>query len=342
MMKTLKYILFLLLIGIIGTAIYVAVQPNEFDFSRSTVIKAPKSMIFNKVNDFKNWPDFSPWIEKEPNAELNFGKKTSGVDGNYAWNGEILGEGNMKTIAVETDKKISQHIEFIKPFESRSNINWFFENTDAGTKVTWNMTGKQDFMTKMYTTFAGSIEENTAADFERGLFKLDSIINADMKKYSVTIDGITEYGGGFYMYKTTSATGANISQIMGQQYGDIMRFMASQSIKQQGMPFTIYHNMDAAESGIIMSQAIPVQNKITVTGDSKVLCGYMPKTKALKTTLKGNYTNLPKAWEAAQKHVAENNIQQSDMFPFEIYQTDPDNVPNPANWVTEIYIPIKE
>lgn len=68
----------------------------------------------------------------------------------------------------------------------------------------------------------------------------------------------------------------------------------------------------------------------------------MPKTKALKTTLKGNYTNLPKAWEAAQKHVAENNIQQSDMFPFEIYQTDPDNVPNPANWVTEIYIPIKE
>ena len=96
------------------------------------------------------------------------------------------------------------------------------------------------------------------------------------------------------------------------------------------------------ENGIIMSQAIPVQNKVTVTGDSNVLCGYIPKTKVLKTTLKGNYTNLTKAWEVTMKHLAENNMEQSDILPFEIYQTDPGKVPNPADWVTEIYIPIKE
>lgn len=341
-MKALKYILFLLLIGIIGLAIYIAVQPNEFDFSRSKVIKAPTAVVFNKVNDFKNWPDFSPWIEKEPNAALTYGEKTSGVDGNYAWNGEILGEGNMKTVAVEDNKSISQRIEFIKPFESQSDINWTFEDADGGTKVTWNMKGKQDFMTKMYTTFAGSIEENTAPDFDRGLFKLDSIVKADMEKYNIKIDGITEYGGGFYMYKTTSATAQNISQTMGKQFGDIMGYMASNSIKQHGMPFTIYHNMDTAERGIIMSQAIPTQNKVIVTGNSNVLCGHIPKTKVLKTTLKGNYTNLPKAWEATMKHLAENNLEQSGVLPFEIYQTDPGKVPNPAEWVTEIYIPIKE
>jgi len=203
-MKTFKYILFLLLIAIIGLAIYIAVQPNEFEFSRSRVIKAPKSMLFNKVNDFKNWPSFSPWIEKDSEAVLIYGEKTSGPGGNYSWNGKILGEGNMTTIAVEDNKSISQQIVFIKPFKSESNINWTFEDTDEGTQVSWAMDGKQDFMTKMYTVFSGSIEENTSQDFDRGLFKLDSIVQVDMKKYSIQVNGATEHGGGYYLYNTTS------------------------------------------------------------------------------------------------------------------------------------------
>ena len=122
-MKTFKYILFLLLIAIIGSAIYIAVQPNEFEFSRSRVIKAPKSLLFNKVNDFKNWPSFSPWIEKASEAVLIYGEKTSGPGGNYSWNGKILGEGAMTTSAVEDNKSISQHIVFTNPFKSESNIN---------------------------------------------------------------------------------------------------------------------------------------------------------------------------------------------------------------------------
>lgn len=340
-MKVFKYIIFLILIAIIGLAIYIAVQPNEFNFSRSRVIKAPKAMAFNKVNDYKNWPAFSPWIEQEPDAALTYNEKTAGTGGGYSWNGEILGEGAMETLAVEENKSIEQHIKFIKPFESESNINWTFEDTSDGTRVTWNMAGKQDFMTKMYTTFAGSIEDMTGPDFERGLFKLDSILMADMAKFDVTINGITEYGGGFYVYKTTSATGTNISNIMAKQYGEIVAFMMQNSVAQNGMPFTIYNEMSPENGNIIMSNAIPVVNKINVPAESEVLCGFMPKIKALKTTLKGNYTNLPKAWSAAMEHLTKNGLEQSSMKPFEIYTNDPGDFPNPADWMTEIYIPIK-
>lgn len=340
-MKALKYILFLLLIIIIGTSIYIAVQPNNYDFSRSRTIQAPVSLLFEEVNDFKNWPSFSPWIEKEPNAKLTFGDVTSGVDGSYAWNGKILGEGNMKTIDATENKSIVQRIEFIKPFESQSNINWTFEKTNEGTKVTWGMKGEQDFMTKIFTTFMGAIEDNTGPDFERGLFKLDSIVSSNMKKFSIHIDGETEYGGGFYMYKTTAATGANISQIMGKQYGDIMSYMAKNNIVANGMPFTIYNEMNPENGSIIMSNAIPIMSKVKVEKESDIICGFIPKLKVLKTTLKGNYSNLPKAWEAAMQHVSENNMVLSEMKPFEIYVNDPGDFPNPGDWITEIYIPIK-
>ncbi|KJD34403.1 hypothetical protein PK35_00960 [Tamlana nanhaiensis] len=340
-MKALKYVLFLLLIVIIGLAIYIAVQPNSFSFSRSRVINAPTTLLFNKINDYKNWPSFSPWIEHEPEASLTYGDTTVGIKASNAWKGEILGEGGMKTLNVEQNKSISQKITFIKPFESQSDINWTFENTNQGTKVTWAMSGKQDFMTKMYTTFAGTIEENTAPDFDRGLFKLDSIVTADMKKFTVNIDGISEYGGGFYMYKTTSATTKNISQIMGKQFGEIMAYMGKINLVASGMPFTIYNDMNPENGGIIMSNAIPVLNKVTPEGDGQILCGYIPKAKVVKTTLKGNYTNLPKAWEQTMQYLGKNNLEQSNIPPFEIYTNDPGDFPNPANWVTEIYIPIK-
>lgn len=143
------------------------------------------------------------------------------------------------------------------------------------------------------------------------------------------------------MYKTTSATSANISQIIGKQFGEIMSYMAQNNIVSNGMPFTIYNEMNTENGTVIMSNAIPVRDRVVVDRASEIICGYIPKTKVLKTTLKGNYTYLPKAWEATMAHLGKYNLKQSNLKPFEIYTNDPGNFPNPANWITEIYIPIK-
>ncbi len=65
-MKFLKYLLFLILIAIIGFAIYVAVQPNSFEVSRERTINAPASVLYDNVIDYKNWEAWSAWVEKEP------------------------------------------------------------------------------------------------------------------------------------------------------------------------------------------------------------------------------------------------------------------------------------
>ena len=84
-MKALKYILFLLLIAIIGSAIYVAVQPNSFEVSRTKTIKAPAPVIYNNIIDFKNWEAWLPWVVKEPSTKINLSEQTNGVGGSYSW-----------------------------------------------------------------------------------------------------------------------------------------------------------------------------------------------------------------------------------------------------------------
>ena len=204
------------------------------------------------------------------------------------------------------------------------------------------MEGKQNFMTKMYTTFAGSIESNTSLDFDRGLYKLDSIVTLEMNKHDIKINGITEYGGGFYMYKTTSATSTNIPQIIDKQYEEIANYMLKNNINSTGKRFTIYNEMNPENGNVIMSNAIPIMNKVIVEKDIEVLCGFIPKTKALKATLTGDYKYLPEAWETAKAYISKNKIETSSIKPFEVYMNNPKNIPNPANYITEIFIPIIE
>ena len=339
-MKSLKLIIILLLIIIIGSCTYVAVQPNSYDVSRTRTVVAPAAVLFNAVNDFKKWESWSPWVEKEPDLQISYPEQTSDVGGSYSWIGKD-GTGNMKTLAVSPYDSISQEMQF-EDFPP-TNVYWKFEKTDQGTNVTWGMKSDEiPFMLKFYATISGGMDKMVGPDFERGLEKLDSVTVESMKKYEVTINGLTEHGGGFYLYKTTNASSENISQTMGQQYGSIGMFMGQNNIAMNGMPFTVYHDMNMDNGTVIMSNGMPVKEKVVITGGSDVQCGYQPKQKALKTTLKGNYTNLPKAWEAAMKHIADNGLEQSTEKPFEIYTNDPGNFPNPSDWITEIYIPIKE
>lgn len=342
-MKAFKYILFLLLIGFIGASIYIAVQPNEFKFSRSKIIKAPTPVVFDIVNDYKQWPRFSPWIEQDTAATLTYNEKTVGIDAGYAWNGEILGVGNAKTLSLTENKTITQDIEFIEPFKSTSEINWDFETTEEGTKVTWTMSGIQDFKTKAYTIFGGSIEAQTASDFERGLYKLDSIAVTDIQKYNVKVNGVTKRSGGFYLYKTVSCKMNELSSKMATLLPEVGSYAISNNVTFAGPPFVYYHKWDEKNNAVIFSACIPTTSQIFTAENSDILTGELQSFKAIETTLTGNYTNLKEAWGNTMAYIPENGFQLAAQGPMiETYLNDPSSEPNPAKWVTKIYIAIND
>ncbi|HNQ27120.1 MAG TPA: GyrI-like domain-containing protein [Aquaticitalea sp.] len=311
-MRYFKYILFLLLIAIIGTSIYIAVQPNDFKVSSERNIKAPASVVYEILSD------------------------TIANDRSAFWK-----SGNLMKNSAQ-DPPISIEQTFTGKDIQNSVLAWnVAPNGDGTTKVTRTLAvDKLSFLFKAKAIFGQDLEKTLNHQFEEDLKTLENDVIENMSAYSINIEGITEYGGGFYMYKTTSSTASNINNTSARQFAEIFNFMHDHNIDRVGHPFNIYHQIEAS-GNVIMSNAVPVQNKVTVAAESNILCGFMDRTPVAKATLKGNYSNLKEAWNSIQKYVTDNGYERSDVDPFEIFTNDPGNVPNPARWTTDIYIPIK-
>jgi effector-binding domain-containing protein len=346
-MKLLKYLFFLILIVVIGSAIYFGTQDGHYAVAESKIMNAPASLIFTNVNDFKNWQTWGPWMAKDPDIKITYAEKTSGEGGSYSWTSDDMevGDGSMTTIKVIPNKEIGQTITFNTPIgESKSDVSWDFESTEnpTETKVTWAMKGEQSLLEKVFMAFSDDdLEAGISEMFQEGLASLDSAVAKEMKVYSINADGISQYGGGYYMYNTTAAKMEEVGLKMGPLMGQVMNFMQQQNIPMAGAPFTIYNQVNELENSVIFSAAIPVKEKINTPMGSPVLNSYMAPVTAVKMTLKGDYKNLPETYSQGQQYLTQNGYElHPSAKMFEVYLTNPEEEPNPADWITEVYIPI--
>ncbi|PKG51500.1 SRPBCC family protein [Olleya sp. 1-3] len=338
-MKYIKYLLFLLLIAIIAIAIYVAVQPNDYTVTRSKTIQAPASLIYNEVIDFKNWEDWNAWIEEKPEMTITYPEQTKGIDGAYSWtdNGET---GTMTTTDNNPNKSITQVMQF-GDYPS-SNVIWNFKpNPDGSTAVKWTISGKDlPFGFKAYSAFSGGMDKQIGPYYERSLDLLDRKVTESMKQHSITINGVTEHGGGFYVYTTTSSKMETFKGKMEQMFPKLKQYFKDNNITPSGAPFVIYHKWDLENNAVMFSCAMPTADRI-ITSQDDILTGQLEPFSALKTTLKGNYSHLEKAWNTAMSYQTDNNlVADKTGVTLEVYVTDPTNTPNPSDWITEIYLPI--
>lgn len=344
-MKIIKYLFFLVILAAIGAGVYIATIDGQFQAEESMVIEAPDELLFNTINEYRTWEKWGPWMDDSDDMILEYADKTSGKGASYSWKSETQGDGAMTTTNTAPFSSIDQDITFVTPFgESVSNVYWKFEKiAPLKTKVTWGMKGVQSFMEKAFwATQDSTLSQSIKPMYKEGLKNLNTYVKDKMKIYSINVDGVTESRETYYMYTATACPIAEIPQKMAQMLPAVKGYMNQNNLAQTDMPFSIYNEYSEEKGIAIFSTGIPTRSEITTPEDSDIKCAKLEKQKVVKTTLKGDYIHLKEAWEAAERYITDNNLIKDETgAPFEIYRTDPNIQPNPAEWVTEIYIPIQ-
>ena len=198
-------------------------------------------------------------------------------------------------------------------------------------------------MEKLAFTFQEqSISEMMRPKFQKGLNNMESVILNKMDKYTINVDGVIQHGGGYYMYTTTASKISQVDEKMAPMFTEVSTYMDENGIEKNGNPFVLYNDWNETSGTAIFSAGIFTSSEVITPAESEILNGFIPNQKVLKTTLKGDYKNLKEAWDTAYNYIAENNLEViEDAQNFEVHLTSPDQVANPAKWITHLYIPVK-
>ncbi|MBK8956210.1 MAG: SRPBCC family protein [Saprospiraceae bacterium] len=185
-----KFIFNLIKVAFAIAVIYIIAAflgKSSYTVERETWIKAPQKLVFNQISVFRNWENWSPWIEKDPTVKNSY----EGPDGDPGsvmnWEGDEnkSGTGSLKIEAVNAPHSLNYLLTYKVPFEmqSRGSFHLTYESEDK-TKVKWNDQGDIPFFFRPIMMFM-DMDKQIGPDFERGLYRMDSVCSSlylEMKK----------------------------------------------------------------------------------------------------------------------------------------------------------------
>ena len=152
--------------------IYVSMRPDAFRIERSTFIAAPPEKVFALIDNFHQWPQWSPWEHLDQALKRSYEGPEAGRGAIYAWDGNNkVGNGRMEILESTPASKSIIKLDFFKPFEAHNTAEFTLVAKDGGTQVNWAMFGPNNFIAKLMQTFM-SMDKMVGAQFEQGLVQM--------------------------------------------------------------------------------------------------------------------------------------------------------------------------
>ena len=151
---------------------------DTYTVTRSTTIDAPPSRVYDQVANFRNWTAWSPWEGLDPDLERTYTGADSGTGAVYRWSGNRrAGQGRMEITDAAEPSRVQIDLAFEKPWKARNDTVFSIEPQGSGSRVTWSMTGKKTFTTRVMGLIR-SMDRMIGPDFEKGLTRLKAAAEA--------------------------------------------------------------------------------------------------------------------------------------------------------------------
>lgn len=145
---------------------------RTFSVERTIAVAAPPERILPLINDFHQWPTWSPWEQRDPDMWREYSGPDSGVGAGYEWSGNRkAGAGSMQITESVPGRSVVADLSFTKPFKASNTVTFTVAPLGDGAQVTWRMTGADNLLFGLLGRLV-SMDKLVGRDFERGLSAL--------------------------------------------------------------------------------------------------------------------------------------------------------------------------
>ncbi len=306
-----------------------------FDVTESVTVDKEVSEVYKSLQNFDEWPRWSPWLCQEPDCPVTVEGAPGSTDHKQGWNGDFIGSGSMQIKSASENEKLDYDLNFIKPWKAHADVGFKLSPEGAGTRIEWWMNGNLPFflffMKNKMKAFVGS-------DYKRGLKMLKEYLENGNVPTATAVEGVVERPSAHYVGKRRSSAMADIGDAMSADLTELSKMADDGRLPKPGGVFSVYHSFDMVKGTTEYTTGFTYESAPEAPADLET--GELPAHKALLVKHTGPYRHVGNAWAAAMGATRVHHKVNKGVDPYEVYSNDPHAVAE-AEIETEVYIPVK-
>lgn len=319
--------------------------PKQVHIERSIVIERPASMMFELLNSYRHFNEWSPLARRDPKAQFITSGPDSGVGARLSWVGEphLVGSGWQEIVASKPYELINIKLDFdaqgladtgfaLSPEGDATRVTWFFDS---------DLTEGVNFLDSFLARYFGLLFDRwVGGDYEEGLANLKKFAESlpvsdfsplEIERVYVDAQKI------LFITSTSSQDPADIAVAMAESYARISEFMNEADISTSGQPMAITRAWE--EGGYQFDAAIPVEYIPSgLTGD--IQSGQSPSGPAVRAVHHGGYDEMMLTYSKLAAYMSAHGLKQGRVS-WEHYISDPASTEQ-ADRVTLVYIMLED
>lgn len=337
-MKKVGIVIFLLLAAFVVTGYLL---PKQVHIERSITVDRPANIMFEILNSYRYFNEWSPWAKRDPNTEFIISGPQAGVGARMSWIGDpqLVGSGWQEIVATEPYRQINIKLDF--DAQGVADTGYRLVAKGDSTEITWffdsDLTAGVNVLDSFLARYFGLLFDRwVGGDYELGLANLkqfaeslpaSSFVQTDIERVDVAAQQI--------LYVTTSSRQdtADVAVAMAAAYAEISAFMNQAGIGMTGSPMAITRT---GEEGIYQfDAAIPV-DFVPAVLSRNIKSGLSPAGSAVRAVHHGGYNQMGPTYEKLAAYMTAHGLSQGRVS-WEHYISDPSNT-DLADLTTHVYI----
>jgi len=342
-MKTLKYVIAsVIILGLIFVG-FGYMQESQVSVSRSVIIPAPISDVFDQFNDLEKRLKWSPWEAADSTMITTIGDVSKGVGASYSWTSENSGDGTISYKEVVENQLIESVLQFGEEDPAQGLI--IFSGVADGTKVTWEV--HMDMGNNPFARLMGRyMDDMVGPTFEDGLQSVKEICESNIAEQAqALIDNYADVSISEIVVESKPCISIldscyldEIGERFERHYGDLGAFVGKNKLQITGFSRAIYHLWEPPTK--VVFEPLFVLDKSAESTLSNIKVGTTYAGKVITATHIGSYEKSAHVWEALDNYIKNHNLEMNGS-PWEQYENTPRDEPDPNKYITHIFMPVK-
>lgn len=343
-----KKVFYAIVIAIIMFVVVGLFLPQAVHVERSIHIERPVATVFTVLNSYRQFADWSPWTERDPDAVYELSGPEAGPGARLSWVGDprLVGTGWQEIVESQPWSLIRMQIDFDQQGVAESYFR--LDPTKDGTLLTWGfdtdlLAGHGWFGGVLARYFGLFFDTWIGSDYEAGLARLknylESLPQTDFSDLEVELIEVQPVD--ILFVAGNSGTGpVDISASLAAAYQDITAFMAEHDIERTAQPMTI--TRIGTDGRYEIEAAIPVRlpEDLPPAPDSQVRAGHSPAGRSVRVVHRGAHDRMGPTYEKLAAWMAAHGLTEGRVS-WEQYISDPGETPE-NELITHIYFRVAD